>query len=100
MDNSLIDTLVEGELLYDVRTGNVVEIMSPVSAHARWLLVKMLDAESTTTIDDTGLVNWERMDVEKMLDANPVLKAIVKLIMWRLEKTEGMLTEILSLLPL
>ena len=88
MDNSLIETLVEGDLLYDVRTGNVVEVVSPASTTAPWLLVKPLDAESTTTIDDTGLVNWERMDLEKMLDANPTLKAAVKLIMWRLEKVK------------
>lgn len=98
MDSTFIDALAEGDLLYNVQTGHVVEVVSPSSEVSPWLLVKPLDSNSTMAIDAPGLFVWEHLDIEKMLETNPKLKAIVKIIMWRLEKSETSFGEIISLL--
>ena len=98
MDESLIGLLSEGEILYDKRTGDVVEVLSAISENSNWILVKALDDESTNSLTADNLRHWDIVDLETMFKKNPKLKAIVKVLLWRLDMSEDVVNEIVTAL--
>jgi hypothetical protein len=98
MDNALGTNVSEGELLYDVRTGDVVEVLSPITPNANWLLVRLFGDSGTSVIGEDVLVYWERLDVDVMLAESPVMRALVKMILWRVAAAESLALEVAKLL--